>query len=101
MILSGTLQLDPAEHAAATASLAARLDDIDTRRRAAETTVEGLLHTWHGEAATAFRTEWEAWSTAAASVVSDLGAAVAALPSARAEVVIADSAAAQLGGRLG
>ncbi|NYE35616.1 uncharacterized protein YukE [Nocardioides cavernae] len=105
MIVSGTLHIDPAEHAAATASLAARLDDLAARRRAAEATVEGLLRTWHGEAAAAFRDEWEVWSAAAASVVSDLDAAVSALPGARADVVRADGAAgtttADLAGRLG
>lgn len=105
MILSGTLHLAPATHAAASAVLAARLDDLDARRRAAEATVEGLLGAWHGEAASAFRADWETWSAAAAAVVSDLGATVAALPSARADVVDGDrsagASAATLAGRLG
>lgn len=105
MILSGTLHLDPAAHAAASAVLAARLDDLDARRRAAEATVEGLLRSWHGEAAAAFRADWEVWSAAAAAVVSDLGSTVAELPRARADVDAADAAAGSsatdLSGRLG
>lgn len=105
MIVSGTLQIDPAAHAAATTSLATRLADLDVRRRAAEATVEGLLSSWSGEAAAAFRAEWAAWSAASSSVVSDLADAVAALPSARADLTHADGAsrddAAQLEGRLG
>lgn len=105
MILSGTLHLDPAAHAAATTALADRLADLDTRRRAAEASVAGLLAGWHGDAATAFRSEWEAWREAAASVSDDLGATVAALDRARADVVSADDGSglgsARLEGRLG
>ncbi len=105
MILSGTLQLDPAAHATATASLGDRLSDLDARRRTAESTVEGLLATWHGDAASTFREQWEVWSSAASAVVDDLGAAVDALPSAAADVVAADDlrgvAGDHLRGRLG
>ena len=115
MILSGTLHLDPAAHAAATTSLADRLADLDARRRAAEATVTGLLATWRGDAAAAFRVEWESWSEAAASVSEVLGADIAALDRSRADVVSADDdsglgsarlhaarlGSARFGGRLG
>jgi WXG100 family type VII secretion target len=105
MILSGTLQLDPAAHAAATASLGDRLSDLDARRRTAESTVESLLATWHGDAAATFREQWEAWSRAASEVVDELGAAVAALPATASDVVGADDrrgvASDHVRGRLG
>lgn len=105
MILSGTLHLDPAAHAAATTSLSDRLADLDARRAAAESAVAGLLATWHGEAATAFRAEWESWREAAASVSSSLASAITALDRARADVVDADDGSsgrsAMLEGRLG
>jgi WXG100 family type VII secretion target len=109
MTSSGTVHLDPAAHAAASTRLDARLRDLDTRRRAAEASVERLLSAWHGEAATAFASQWEAWSSAAAGVVDDLGAAVAALSGARGDLVSADTVVSQrpaatagrLEGRLG
>jgi WXG100 family type VII secretion target len=109
MTTSGTVHLDPAAHAAASTRLDDRLRDLDTRRRAVEATVERLLAAWHGEAATAFASQWEAWSSAAAGVVDDLGAAVAALSGARGDLVTTDSHVSQrpvpmagrLEGRLG
>ncbi|GAA5108983.1 hypothetical protein GCM10023339_08570 [Alloalcanivorax gelatiniphagus] len=105
MILSGTLHLDPAAHVAATTSLADRLADLDARRGAAESVVAGLLATWHGEAATAFRDEWESWREAATSVSAGLASAVTALDRARAARVSADDGSsdrsAMLEGRLG
>ena len=105
MIISGTLQLDPAAHAAATSSFGDRLSDLDARRRAAESAVHGLLATWRGDAASAFLEQWDVWSRAAAGVVDDLGAAVDALPAAAADVVGADEhrglASDHLRGRLG
>ena len=105
MIISGTLLLDPVAHAAATASLGGRLSDLDARRRAAESAVEGLLASWHGAAASAFRDQWEVWSGAASAVVDQLGAAVDALPAAASDVVGADDRRGVVGdhlrGRLG
>ena len=105
MIISGTLQLDPAAHAAAPASLGDRLSDLDARRRTAESTVEGLLATGHGDAASTFREQWEVWSRAATEVVDELGAAVDALPAAASDVVGADErrgvTSGHLRGRLG
>ncbi|GAB3038584.1 hypothetical protein GCM10011376_33740 [Nocardioides flavus (ex Wang et al. 2016)] len=109
MTTSGTVRLDPHAHAAATAAIGDRLAELDDRRRAAEATVERVLAAWHGEAATAFGSQWETWSSAAASVVDDLGAAVTGLAAARSDLVAADdevsqrsrTVAAHLEGRLG
>lgn len=105
MILSGTLQLDPQAHAAATASLGDRLADLDARRRSAETTVQALLAGWRGDAAAAFREQWEVWSSAATGVVDELGAAVDALTPTASDLVGVDEgrgvASDHLRGRLG
>lgn len=109
MTSSGSVHLDPTAHATASARLDDRLRDLDTRRRAAEASVERLLSAWHGEAAAAFCSQWETWSCAAAGVVADLGAAVAALSGARSDLVTADTHASlgpramtgRLEGRLG
>lgn len=109
MTSSGTVHLDPAAHAAASTLLDDRLGELDTRRRAAEASVERLLSTWHGEAAAAFGSQWETWRSAAAAVVEDLGDAVAALSGARSDLVTTDAHVSQrpramaghLEGRLG
>lgn len=104
MTTSGTVHLDPTAHAAASTLLDDRLRELDARRRAAEASVERLLSTWHGEAAAAFGSQWATWSSAAASVVDDLGGAVAALAGARGDLVAADTGVSQrpraLAGRL-
>lgn len=93
MILSGTVALDPAAHAATTAALRGRLEDLDVRRRRADRSIEGVLATWRGSAADAFRSRWEEWSVATAGVVDELAAAVQALDLARADLASADEGA--------
>lgn len=90
MIISGTLHLDPARHAAATTSLGDRLAELDARRRTVESTIDDVLASWRGEAATAFRVQWDAWSEAAARVVDELDATIDALTGARGDLLGAD-----------
>lgn len=100
MILSGTITLSPAEHAATTAELRARLEDLDVRRRRADRSIEAVLATWRGAAADAFRARWEEWSAATAGVVDDLAVAAQALDLARADAVGADASSEQRTRRL-
>ncbi len=104
MILSGAVKLDPAAHAAHTASLRERLDALDVRRRRADRAIEAVLTTWHGHAADAFRERWEEWRSATAGVVQDLAAAAQGLDLARLDVVTVDErnslSAARIAGRL-
>ena len=93
MILSGTITLSPADHAATTAELRTRLEDLDLRRRRADRSIETVLATWRGDAADAFRARWEEWSAATAGVVDDLSAAAQALDLARSDLTSADSSA--------
>lgn len=104
MILSGTINLDPAAHAATTAALRERLEDLDVRRRRADRSIEGVLASWRGSAADAFRARWEEWSAATAGVVDDLAVAAQALDLARGDLASADDggeiASDQIAGRL-
>ena len=95
MILSGTVTLHPADHAASTADLRDRLEELDARRRRADRSIEAVLASWRGSAADAFRERWEEWSRATAAVVDDLAAAAQALDLARADLVRADAASAE------
>ncbi len=105
MISSGTLALDPADHAACTDTLRARLTDLERRRRSTGRAVERVLETWHGEAAERFRSQWEEWDRGAQRVVEHLAGGIAALDLVRADVVDTDAACAvtptHLAGRLG
>ncbi len=100
MILSGTITLSPSDHAATTAELRARLEDLDVRRRRADSSIESVLATWRGGAADAFRAQWEEWSAATAGVVEELAVAAQALDLARVETVAADASSEQLSRRL-
>ena len=104
MILSGTTTLSPADHAATTTELRARLEDLDARRRRADRSIETVLATWRGDAADAFRERWQQWSTATAGVVKDLSAVAQALDLARSDLTSTDSSSGassqRLAGRL-
>ena len=100
MILSGTITLDPAAHAATTAALRERLEDLDDRHRRADRSIEGVLATWRGSAADAFRARWVEWSAATAGVVEELAVATQALDLARGGLAAADSEAGSSSERL-
>lgn len=100
MTLSGTVQLDPAAHAAATTALRDRLGHLDARRRRADSAIETVLAFWSGDAADAFRARWEEWSRATAGVVADLSAAAQAIDLARLDLVTADAGTGEVGERL-
>ena len=105
MILSGTITLDPASHAASTASVRLRLDQLEERRRRAEQSVHHVLSTWHGEAADRFRGRWTAWNDGALAVIDQLTAAAEALDQVRRGLADRDHGSAEstarLSGRLG
>lgn len=105
MILSGNLSLDRAAHAAASSSMSVRLAELDQRRRAAATTVDALLASWRGDAATHFSSRWHEWDGAATDVVDALSALLSAIDLARRDLEASDAGSAgrgdQLVGRLG
>ena len=105
MILSGTIELDPAAHAAATAALRSRLEHLEERRRSAELSIEQVLATWRGDAADTFRARWDEWNTGACAVIDQLAGATEALEDVRRDVTGVDQGCARpslrLTGRLG
>lgn len=105
MIISGTIVLDADGQATTSRELHARLADLVERRRAAATTVAALLDTWRGATATGFAERSAEWDDHAGAVLDALGASLAAIDLARADLLDADSrrgdAAAVLAGRLG
>ncbi len=105
MILPGTVALDPTVHAASTASIRARLTQLEERRRGAERSVDRVLASWRGEAAELFRSRWEEWNAGALTVIDQLSVAADALEQVRRDLSAADEqsghAAGRLAGRLG
>lgn len=105
MIFSGDVTLDHAAHDAASSSMSARLAELDQRRRAAATTVDALLTSWRGDAATHFSSRWQEWDGAATDVVDALSALLGAIDLARGDLEASDTGGAargdQLTGRLG
>ena len=100
MILSGTIALDPAAHAASTASIRARLAQLDERRRGAEQSVDRVLASWRGEAAELFRGRWEEWNRGALAVIEQLSVAADGLEQVRRDLVTTDERRGESAGRL-
>jgi WXG100 family type VII secretion target len=105
MIISGAIALDPSSHAATTASVRERLEQLEERRRTAELSVDRVLAAWRGEAADHFRGRWTEWNDGASSVIDQLSLAADALDQVRRDLASADrssgQATARLAGRLG
>ncbi|GAA1438675.1 hypothetical protein GCM10009641_44460 [Mycobacterium cookii] len=105
MILSEDLSLDRSAHDAASSSMSARLAELDQRRRAAAATVDALLSSWRGDAATHFSSRWQEWDRAANGVVDALSALLGAIDLARRDLEASDTGSAvrgdELTGRLG
>ncbi len=82
-----------------------RLAELDQRRRAAAATVDALLASWRGDAATHFASRWQEWDGAATDVVDALSALLGAIDLARRDLEASDTGSAargdQLAGRLG
>lgn len=100
MVISGTIKLDPASHAARTAALRWRLEQLEERRCSAERSVELVLATWRGDAAYSFRTRWTEWNRGALAVIYQLTVAVQALDEVRRDLTCVDEGRAESSGRL-
>ena len=100
MITAGTITLDPAAHAATTASVRLRLEQLEERRRSAERSVEHVLASWRGDAAELFRGRWEEWNRGALAVIDQLTTEVDALDQVRRDFTRVDDASAQSAGRI-
>ena len=100
MIISGSVAIDRAAHAAASSDLAARLAGLDERRRAAELAVDVLLSSWRGDAGSHFASRWQEWDAGARDVIDALSALLGAIDLARADIDDADAASGLAADRL-
>ena len=100
MIISGTIALDPAAHAASIANVRFRLEQLAERRRSAEQSVEHVLASWHGDAAELFRSRWDEWNRNALAVIDQLSVAADGLERVRRDLTGTDQDSAQATGRL-
>lgn len=100
MILSGTITLDPATHAASTAAVRLRLERLDERRRQAGVAVDRALTTWRGDAAESFRARWEEWDRGALTVIEQLSCAAHHLDQVRLDLAAAEDGSAGVAGRI-
>lgn len=100
MIISGSVAIDRAAHAAASSDLTARLAGLDERRRAAELAVDLLLSSWRGDAGSHFASRWQEWDAGARDVIDALSALLGAIDLARADIDDADAASGLAADRL-
>jgi WXG100 family type VII secretion target len=100
MIISGTIELDPAAHAVTTATLRSRLEQLEERRSSAERSVDRVLATWRGEAADSFRARWAEWNAGALGVIDQLTSAAEALDQVRRDLTEVDQGSAWSSGRI-
>jgi uncharacterized protein YukE len=87
MIISGHLQHDRSSRAVVSSSTAARVAEVDARRRAAEASIDALVVAWQGGTARHQRSGWQEWDDAARDAIDALSALLGALDLARRELV--------------
>ena len=75
----------------ATQALDARADELASRATQIEASVASLLGGWRGDAADRFATHWEEWRSSAALVLDHLGADIAAVRHAGAQLTDVDT----------
>lgn len=90
MIISGHMQHDRARRAVVSSSRAARVADVDARRRAAEASIDALVVAWQGGAARHQGSGWQEWDLAAHDAIDALGALLGAIDLARCEIADLD-----------
>jgi uncharacterized protein YukE len=85
MIISGQLQHDRSGRAVVSSFAAARIAEVDARRRAAEACIDALVAAWQGGAARHQGSGWQEWDSAARDAIDALSALLGALDLARLE----------------
>ena len=86
MIISGHLQHDRSGRAVVSSFAAARIAEVDARRRAAEASIDALVVAWQGGAARHQGSGWHEWDDAARDAIDALAALLGSLDLARQEV---------------
>ena len=86
MIISGHLQHDRSGRSVVSSFAAARIAELDTRRRAAEASIDALVVAWQGGTARHQGSGWHEWDSAARDAIEALTALLGALDIARDEL---------------
>lgn len=86
MIISGHLQHDRSGRAVVSSFTAARVAEVDARRRAAQASIDDLVVAWQGGTARHQRSGWEEWDDAARDAIDALAALLGAIDLARQEI---------------
>ena len=86
MIISGHVQHDRSGRAVVSSFAAARIAEVDARRRAAEATIDALVVAWQGGTARHQGTGWHEWDNAARDAIDALAALLGSLDLARQEL---------------
>jgi uncharacterized protein YukE len=86
MIISGRLQHDRSSRTVVPSFTAARIAEVDARRRAAEASIDALVVAWQGGTARRQRSGWQEWDDAAHDAIDALSALLGALDLARREL---------------
>ena len=86
MIISGHLQHDRSRRSVASSFAAARIAEVDARRRAAEASIDALVVVWQGGAARHQGSDWHDWDSTARDAIDALSALLTALDAARDEL---------------
>jgi uncharacterized protein YukE len=86
MIISGHLQHDRTGRSVVSSFAAARVADVDARRRAAEASIDTLVVAWQGGTARHQGSGWQEWDSAARDAIDALSALLGALDLAREEL---------------
>jgi uncharacterized protein YukE len=90
MIISGHLQHDRTGRAVVSSFSAARVAEVDARRRAAEATIDALVVAWQGGAARHEGSGWHEWDDAAHDAIDALAALLGSLDLARQDLAESD-----------
>jgi uncharacterized protein YukE len=86
MIISGHIQHDRTGRSVVSSFAAARLAEVDARRRAAEASIDALVVAWQGGTARHQGSGWQEWDSAARDAIDALAALLAELDLAREEL---------------
>lgn len=86
MIISGHLHHDRPARAAVSSSAAARIAEVDARRRAAAASIDALAVAWQGGTARHQGSGWQQWDDAAHDAIDALSAMLGSLDLARREM---------------
>ena len=86
MIISGHLQHDLSGRAVVSSFTAARIAEVDARRRAAEASIDALVVAWQGGTVRHQGSGWQEWDDAAHDAIDALAALLGALDLARREI---------------